>query len=415
MLVQFLIENFLSFGDGFALDLRAETTDAAFSGASTDALMLLPDGMFAYPGALVLGEPGAGKTNLLRALAFARKRLLHGAKAFSGPLPICRWRSPLRDTTRFAWELLLDGALYRYTCSFSPEQIEQERLSLVRGQGPDAEHEVFSRSRKNPILALTDVRIGPGAASQKEAWERLALTASPQELLLTLALREGLPLVENIGIFWGQRLQLVYQDLSTNGLAARLARHPELGGILTALLCKAGLSAEWVSVRKTPIGPDFFSDEDEQRQVVNALLAYPDAFVATPDGELIAEREGSMVDLFLVSLDVGLGRQPGQAVGFAVSELPETALRLLHVAPLLFSDPHAPSPCFVVDDLLRALPTNAAKEIVRSVQNRCPSQRVLTSEPSRAEAADPSRPVGFSGQKLVYLKNEASVLKNAAS
>ena len=201
----------------------------------------------------------------------------------------------------------------------------------------------------------------------------------------------------------------------SSGLCARLGRHPELGGILTDLLCKAGLSAEWVSVRKTPIGPDFFSDEDEQRQVVSALLAYPDAFVATPDGELIAEREGSMVDLFLVSLDVGLGRQPGQAVGFAVSELPETALRLLHVAPLLFSDPHAPSPCFVVDDLLRALPTNAAKEIVRSVQNRCPSQLVLTSESSRAEAADPSRPVGFSGQKLVYLKNEASVLKNAAS
>ena len=32
--------------------------------------------------------------------------------------------------------------------------------------------------------------------------------------------------------------------------------------------------------------------------MVSALLGYPDAFVQTPDGELIAEREGNFVDLF---------------------------------------------------------------------------------------------------------------------
>ena len=99
------------------------------------------------------------------------------------------------------------------------------------------------------------------------------------------------------------------------GLAARAANHPEFAQRLCDLLRSSGLPVTHVAARKTPIGPDYFENEDEQRQVVSALLGYPDAFVQTHDGELIAEREGNYVDLFLTSLQIGLrgpgGRDPG--------------------------------------------------------------------------------------------------------
>jgi hypothetical protein len=110
-----------------------------------------------------------------------------------------------------------------------------------------------------------------------------------------------------------------------------------------------------VAARRTPIGPEYFENEAEQKHVVQALLGYSDGFVQTNDGELIAERDGSFVDLFLTSLLVGMRGPTGRESDFSAAELSESTLRLLHLSPIALADPQHPAPVFVVDDLGRGL------------------------------------------------------------
>ncbi|HNO67560.1 MAG TPA: AAA family ATPase [Pseudomonadota bacterium] len=372
MLVRFAVENFLSFGPRWQLDLRApEGTESAPLGP------ILPDGFRVLPLALIVGDAATGKSNLLKALAQLRQLALHGQKPGQrASLPVCRLASPPRSDVAFAIEVFAQDALYRYELALRPEQVDAESLSVcVRGE---PEQLVFRRERKNPILQLTDVKVGPGARSERGLWESLAVHLGAEQPLFAAALAEGSQVAAPFGAWLSEQLQLIRPEPRVTGLSARAAHHPAFAEKLAELLRGSGLPVTHVAARKTPIGPDYFENEEEQRQVVSALLGYPDAFVQTPDGELIAEREGNFVDLFLTSLQVGLRGPSGRESDFSPSELSETALRLLHLSPLAIPPGQSQPPVFFVDDLGRGLAVDTVNRLLSSTDRPATSQVIAT-------------------------------------
>ncbi len=348
MLVRFSVENFLSFGARWQLDLRVPTDTKGVDSQG------LADGTQVLTSALVVGGPATGKSNLLKALAQLRQLALHGQKPGQRPsLPLCRLLEPPRSHLTFGLEAMAQGALFRYELSLRAEQIDVENLSVVSDGEP--EQVIFRRERKNPVLALTDIKVGAGAGPDRGLIESLAVHLRPDQPLLAEALVHGAQAVAPLGGWLGEQLQLIRPEPRVTGLAARAAHHPAFAQQLGDLLRSSGLPVTHVAARKTPIGPDYFENEDEQRQVVSALLGYPDAFVQTQDGELIAERDGSYVDLFLTSLQIGLRGPGGRESDFSPSELSETALRLLHLSPLALPPSQPQPPVFFVDDLGRGL------------------------------------------------------------
>lgn len=341
MLVRFVVENFLSFGSKWELDLHGRGRT-------------LPDGNQVLERALLVGEGGRGKSNLLKAFSYLRQILLHGnAPGHRPALQSCRLLDPPQPTTRFELSMLCDGALFRYELALRAEQIETESLHVTTDGQPEAM--IFVRERKNPILQLTDVKVGPEAGGQRGLLESLALTLSPEQPLLSAALASDCKELGNIALWFSERLQLVRPEPRVTGLAARCARHPEFALRLGELLRAVGLPVTQVTARRTPIGPEYFENEAEQKHVVQALLGYSDGFVQTNDGELIAEREGNFVDLYLTSLLVGMRGPTGRESDFSAAELSESTLRLLHLSPIALADPQHPNPVFVVDDLGRGL------------------------------------------------------------
>jgi hypothetical protein len=334
MLVRFAVENFLSFGSKWELDLRGQGR-------------ALPDGSQVLERALLVGEGGRGKSNLLKAFSYLRQILLHGnAPGHRPALQSCRLLDPPQPTTRFELSMLCDGALFRYELALRAEQIETESLHVTTDGQPEAM--IFVRERKNPILQLTDVKVGTGAGGERGLLESLALTLSPEQPLLSAALAGDCKELGTIALWFSERLQRVR-------LAARCARHPDFAMQLGELLRAVLLPVTRVTARRTPIGPEYFENEAEQKHVVQALLGYSDGFVQTNDGELIAEREGNFVDLYLTSLLVGMRGPTGRESDFSAAELSESTLRLLHLSPIALADPQHPNPVFVVDDLGRGL------------------------------------------------------------
>jgi hypothetical protein len=243
---------------------------------------------------------------------------------------------------------------------------------------------IFVRERKNPILQFTDVKVGDGAARDRGQLESLALDLPTDLPLLTMALGSDCQVVRPLGAWLAETLQLVRPEPRVTGLAARCAQHPDFAEKLAGLLIAVGLPVTHVAARRTPIGPDYFESEAEQKQVVSALLGYRDGFVQTQDGELIAEREGNFVDLFLTALQVGMHGPSGRQSDFSPQELSESTLRLLHLSPLVIANPLQPSPVFFVDDLARGLSQRALDVLLHHPSRPADAQLVATALPDSA-------------------------------
>lgn len=370
MLVRLAVCNLLSFGPMWELDLRGPGRE-------------LPDGNQVLERALIVGEAGQGKSNLLKVFALLRQLLLHGSRPGHRPqLPSCRLLEPDQAQTSIELSIVASDALFRYQLALRTQQngqIDSESLTVQRFGQPEAM--VFVRERKNPILQFTDVKVGDGASGDRGLLESLALDLSADMPLLTLALGSDAQVVRPIGAWLAETLQLVRPEPRVTGLAARCAQHPRFAEQLTGLLQAVGLPVTHVAARRTPIGPDYFENEAEQKQVVSALLGYRDGFVQTQDGELIAEREGNFVDLYLTSLQVGMHGPSGISSDFSPQELSESTLRLLHLSPLAIDNPQQPAPVFFVDDLARGLWQRALSVLLNHPHRPHAAQLVATALP----------------------------------
>ncbi len=382
MLAFFSVENFLSFAARRSLDLRvsdAESPDSTTRLVANNAWKIDRH-------VLIRGGPGSGKTNLLRALGFLRRILLQGRVSVvsSHGLPSCRFAKPLQPTC-FALGVRLSDRLFQYEASFTVEQVHHERLGYqIDGQDYQL---VFERRMKHPILALVDTELGPGARADAD-WFLLAQTeVSPHELFLSAAILAGVPTVRSLSVWLNQGLQLLFSDLSAPGLASRVARVPNVGELLTECLQSAGLPAVQVCVTSLPVPPDFFQNETEQANVLSALQRYPDAFVSTGDGELIAvQNHDGESTLRRVVLQVFFRGASGETASFAVAELPETALRIFHLAPLLFPKAEAQAVCFVVDKWSVGLPEATQAYILKKALGHG-TQLILTDDSADGELA----------------------------
>ncbi len=148
MLVEFSVENFLSFNERVTLSLVAapELDDPDKLIENTfDA----PGGIRLLKSALVYGANASGKSNLIKAVLFARKLVLDSAKDTQAGEPIKVEPFLLGPTSdergssfEFVW--IADNARYRYSFSVSTSRVLAEALFRAR-QGDDPEVELFRR------------------------------------------------------------------------------------------------------------------------------------------------------------------------------------------------------------------------------------------------------------------------------
>ena len=248
------------------------------------------------------------------------------------------------------------------------------------GAGP---REVFTRKRASPLIPSTTIKLGEAAASERERLQLCAGATRPEQPFLAEALRRGSVVVAPLGVWLRERLQLVRAEAKIVGLAARCAREPAFARFLSELLAAAGTGVSEVSTSHARVDPDYFETEAEKQQVLAALTGYADGFVQTEDGEIIAERDGRFVDLYQVRLRVS-ERGPRGAVDVPLSELSDGVLRLMHLAPILYSGPGpgpeiapgtagAGPPIFFVDELDRSLHPRVGREILGRFAAAAPS------------------------------------------
>ena len=409
MLVRLALADYLCFGAPAELSLRA----APPAGPGTVALpdggaVALPDGSRVYDRAVLVGPGGAGKSALLRALGYLRGLVLGGVR--SGPPP----RSPNRriakepgSGTELSLEVLHDGALWRYSMTVGAALIERERLTTTPADG--RERLVFERARQGGVLPAPVVRLGEAAAGERSQLELIAFGTRPEQPFLAEAILREARSVQPIATWLRDRLQLLRPEAKTVGLAARCAREPAFASFVAELLDQAGFGVHAVQTSRRSLPHDYFETEEEQREVLAALTGYADGFVQTQEGEIIAERDDKFVELFLVGLRFMVSGASGRAgeaddVPLTLGDLSDGALRLLHLAQVLYNKPppgHAALPqVFFVDELDRSLHPRVARQLL--------AQFAQLSESAEPAAADPG------GAQLIATTHDAALLTAVA-
>ncbi|MXI87556.1 AAA family ATPase [Sphaerochaeta halotolerans] len=109
MLVRFTVGNFLSFDTNQSLSLIADAHLGFGERVFTvDSVQLLKFGA-------IFGANAAGKSNVIKAMAFAHSMIKQGTAAIKNPEVYCRLKSENRSKpSYFEFEIALDDSLYAY-------------------------------------------------------------------------------------------------------------------------------------------------------------------------------------------------------------------------------------------------------------------------------------------------------------
>ncbi len=129
MLIQFTVENWMSFRDKATFSTVA--TNERQHGERVCKLKKFQTRVL--PVAVIFGGNASGKTNFFRALSFAQTLIIYGPNADS-PIPVEPFvlnKEGSSSPTKFAFELWCNDLIFKYSFSVNSEEVLEENLFLV--------------------------------------------------------------------------------------------------------------------------------------------------------------------------------------------------------------------------------------------------------------------------------------------
>ncbi|MCU0686694.1 MAG: AAA family ATPase [Polyangiaceae bacterium] len=249
MLLQFSVENFLSFRDEVVLNLSAaESVRHPDRGAYAET----EGGLFLRCAALY-GANASGKSNLIRALETARQLVVRGTQP-EDALDVIPFRldESLREApSRFTFHVALAGKRYEYSIEVDRQRVVAEHLYQTDEEG---ERLAFERSTEGPNAGI---RIGPalGADAARSQFLRFVAEGTrPNQPFLAEARQRNVGELAPLSN-WLDRGLLAVGPTSrvVQDLEARLDTDDELRRAFGQLLQKADVGISDLSIEHQPL------------------------------------------------------------------------------------------------------------------------------------------------------------------
>jgi hypothetical protein len=182
MLVRFTVGNFLSFDTNQSLSLIADAHLGFGERVFTvDSVQLLKFGA-------IFGANAAGKSNVIKAMAFAHSMIKQGTAAIKNPEVYCRLKSENRSKpSYFEFEIALDDSLYAYGFEviIAESVITEEWLVKLT---KEKEQTLFARNTQKQTFVydtlLFAVPVGPHLEALKGAENTLLIQSNALPAIL---------------------------------------------------------------------------------------------------------------------------------------------------------------------------------------------------------------------------------------
>jgi len=368
MLIQFLVENFLSFKEETVFSMLAPPEE-------TRGVLDVPaHGLRLMRIAAFYGANASGKSNLITAMETAR-RLIANEQSSDATLPAHFFRLDAATSSkpsRFQFDFIVADIRYTYVLAVTHHAVAAEALYRKLPNATDEEM-VYERegvgTDGQPI-----VKFGPMVKTGEKDLQFAEFTArgthTKKPLLLKFAIG-NVPGFETIRRWFDTDLKLIGAETAYEDLIPELHRSKSMRHFFSEMLAKLGTGIRNLEIEKR--------QSDEFTGAFQLLQRYAGSRRIFDQGKsmLIAPRKLNTGISFetdgdhstILELKLWHANRAGFDADFSLDDESDGTRRLLHLLPVLWHRTQKPGLCTVIDELDRSLHTTLTRYFVQEFIN----------------------------------------------
>lgn len=361
MLLQFIVDNYLSFGSETNLLMTPVARERKHKSHILESQNSRKIDIL--PCAAIYGANGSGKSNLIKAMQFSRDLIVFGTKPGNqiNTLRFILDSTTINEPSRFEYQILHEGVLYHYGFVVTSELVLEEWLFAIFDK---KECMLFERISEN---GKAIVKSGEKLAKTKTEKLRIQFIAEGtrlNQLFLTDAYERNVELTKPVSEWFGNNFIILQPDSKYTPLPLKVFNENEFQKFITNFLgnIDAGISNVFSKHRVL--------SEDEFSSIKQRLAGYGKP-VSGFDFFTTIFKNKDKIDLF--HLMTHHKSYDGEDIEFYPYEESDGTQRLMHLAPILFDLQKNPK-TYIVDELDRSmhplLSLNFVETFLKGISNR---------------------------------------------
>lgn len=381
MLVSLSVSNFRSFG---AEQLFSLVASKRLSGTHEAHLLPIPgtDEKVLRAG-VVYGANGAGKSNLLKALQYAKQTALGARKdeRVTGRIPF-RFADKLDQPSTFDLQFIIHSKLYRFGFSVDDECITEEWLVEITGTKEKVIYErTTDRSARVTIHA-------PGLKNESERLTALVTVGGPHNQTFLATVRAtlerpdfGTTLTEVIE-WLDDRLTLITPDWRPASLSENLAANAQLREFSADFLRAASTGIDHLEISKRELSQDDLESAGVTPETLSRVLQHDDkgyflALLKTMN--LLVEPTQGGYRFYRVNVQAA-HKHETKETNLDLAEESDGTRRILDLIPTLYQMKTGGAVCFI-DEIDRSMHPLLVYKFIQFFLSACahsPAQIIAT-------------------------------------
>jgi AAA15 family ATPase/GTPase len=360
MLIQFTIENILSFKDMTTFSMLGTKSDLSHDNHLINCS--LTKGKPVLPITAIYGANAAGKSNLTKAISFAQDLILKGTRSGKDiPVSTFKLGNYATKPSKFEFIFLYRGALYSYGFSLTSSQIIQEWLY---GIPTDKKREICFFERVTDENQETTVKFGAilrKRDSQKQFLDFIAKGTRPNQLFLTEAIDRNVDTLKPVFDWFSKVLTIIPAESNFSGLEFKILASEEFTNFLSEFLKSSGTGIDSIGLDEIPADFESYLPElpksirEEIKQEILEGSENSVVILNSPQGKRYLLTKGNNDQTKLMQLKTRHQHEEGNFVEFLIDEESEGTQRLINLIPALFLLKKNPEKVIFLDELDRRL------------------------------------------------------------
>ena len=370
MLLQFTVENFLSFRDETTFSMLAAGADAQHPAHLVQNAA--GKGRSALRATALYGANGAGKSALIKAIGFAQNLILRGRRS-GQPIPVNPFKLSAKrgEASKFDFTFTYQGVQYAYGFKVNATQVLEEWL-----YGTPNKQEVAYFERQTTDKGKAKIEFGAQMKGknkkQEQFLEFVAEGTRPNQLFLTEAEDRNIESVKPVIEWFRKVLLIISADAEAQDLEMTLHQDANFTDFLCSLLQRAGTGIEGIATEEVPLDFDHhfpgIPDEFRKELLENIRDSEKNHFVMLRSDSgarhiLTQNKEGAPL---LIKFRTQRLAEDRSLTEFEAQEESDGTRRLIHLAPALFGLKGRRESVVLIDELDRRLHTLLSKAFIEA-------------------------------------------------
>ena len=358
MLINFSLENWASFRDSISFSMIAsrerQHRDRVPLVAKYQTRIL--------PIAAIYGGNASGKTNLFKALSFAKNLIIKGTKPDS-LIPVEAFRldgNGAGKATRFSFELLIDETIYEYSFAVTRKAILEERLVKITST---SEKVLFDRRDGKPNF---------GAGLEENPFLAFAFQGTrDNQLFLTNSVSQKVDAFRPVYDWFNNCLELVAPDSRFEPFEQFLDEEHPLYSTMNEMLQKldtgiAHLGGEKILFENLPL-PDALKTmlKEDVREGMSVRV------VSDPSVEryIVTRKQGELIARKMVTFHQ---KPDGTETKFELQQESDGSQRIIDLLPAFLEiSARKSTKIFVIDEVDRSLHSLLTRRLLEGYLESC--------------------------------------------